>query len=503
MGKNILLNDPASDVQSKIREIRLRHTRMSQILDQWLTERPNISSLIDKGIIVDSNDPFVEKANAALQHVQGMRLEENEKQDFLRIVKELLSQHNTTVQEMNSKHIEKMKEHERLHNEAHEEARKREIKLRAEIEHRSKLLAHNQAAIEKSNKENKELQQETANEIKKMKEDYEEQIRILQESTRIPITTSVLSLQNMTDGFNQYYQGHFQTLQQLQQAVVRLQDATCVNLINNALQQTSQLSVAHVNQLENQKKELTDAFQTQMNSRKEMHDEEFVKLQEHFDNVLYAKTIEIEKLKQQKKEMSQVVEKKLQGLRHSHEKEIEKERNIIAMLQQNLKEQKEAFMRQLVERNAKENKAEGNSTQIAQLMAQVQSLTQVNRQTLSENEKLKKLKGQLEQQIVCLTIPLICKKKFVLPSSYFILRPRFSNSTAQIVRCECCQMLTCENIAYVHMLHSIFFLYNLFVSSQNFQKSIQPILPEVPLLKIVKFVRSVFVLNESIDKCWN
>jgi len=48
-----------------------------------------------------------------------------------------------------------------------------------------------------------------------------------------------------------------------------------------------------------------------MNARKEVHDEEFVKLQEHYDNVSNAKNIEIEKLKQQKREMTQIVEKKI------------------------------------------------------------------------------------------------------------------------------------------------------------------------------------------------
>jgi len=51
-----------------------------------------------------------------------------------------------------------------------------------------------------------------------------------------------------------------------------------------------------------------------MNSRKEVHDEEFVKLQEHYDNVLNAKNAEIEKLKQQKREMAQLVEKKTEPI---------------------------------------------------------------------------------------------------------------------------------------------------------------------------------------------
>jgi len=102
--------------------------------------------------------------------------------------------------------------------------------------------------------------------------------------------------------------------------------------------------------------------------------------------------------------MSQLVEKKLQDLQYAHEKEIEKERNIIAMLQENLKEQKEAFVRQIGDRQpTKDNRKNDNDHQNTQLMAQFQNLTQVNRQIIAENEKLKKSKSKLEQQIVTLS----------------------------------------------------------------------------------------------------
>jgi len=146
--------------------------------------------------------------------------------------------------------------------------------------------------------------------MKKMKEDYEEQIRILQESTRIPISTSVPSVQQMNTDFNQFYRSYVQTLQQLQQSVTQLSETNCSVLMNNVLQQTPQLSALHNSQIERQKKELTNAFQTQMNARKEVHDEEFEKLQKHYDNAITTKATEIDKVKQQKKEMAQLVEKK-------------------------------------------------------------------------------------------------------------------------------------------------------------------------------------------------
>jgi len=255
-----------------------------------------------------------------------------------------------------------------------------------------------------------------AEEMKKMKEDYEEQIRILQESTRIPISTSVPSVQQMNADFNQFYRGLVQTLQQLQHSISQLGDTSTTVLMNTALQQTTQLTTLHSSQMERQKKELTTAFQTQMNARKEVHDEEFVKLQEHYDNVSNAKNIEIEKLKQQKREMTQIVEKKLQNLQYTHEKEIEKERNIVAMLQQNLKEQKEAFMKQMSNRQSatelpeKEKRREittNERDEITQLKAQLQNMSQINRQIVSENEKLKKAKNNLEQQIVLLSDQIV------------------------------------------------------------------------------------------------
>jgi len=153
-----------------------------------------------------------------------------------------------------------------------------------------------------------------------MKEDYEEQIRILQESTRIPISTSVPSVQQMNADFSQFHRSYVQTLQQLQHSISQLGDTTSTVLMNNALQQATQLSTLHSSQMERQKKEFTNAFQTQMNNRKDVHDEEFVKIQEHYDNVLNAKGTDIEKLKQQKREMTQIVEKKLQNLQYTHEK---------------------------------------------------------------------------------------------------------------------------------------------------------------------------------------
>jgi len=246
-----------------------------------------------------------------------------------------------------------------------------------------------------------------------MKEDYEEQIRILQESTRIPISTTVLSIQQNANDYNQHHQNHLQTLQQLKQSLSRLNDQTCNGLANSALQQATQMNTVHTGQIEHQKKELTDSFQMQMNGRKEFHDEEFMKLQEHYDNVLNAKAAEIEKLKQQKKEMSQIVEQKMQNLQYAHQKEIEKERNIIAMLQQNLKEQKEAFVKQVGEKqnSSKEKKNENKNTQNDPSMAEIQNLTQINRQVIAENEKLKKTKSKLEQQIVILSDHIVQMNK--------------------------------------------------------------------------------------------
>jgi len=114
--------------------------------------------------------------------------------------------------------------------------------------------------------------------------------------------------------------------------------------------------------------------------------------------------------------MVQIVEKKLQNLQYTHEKEIEKERNIVAMLQQNLKEQKEAFMKQMSDRQAgmdsfgRESRRDLSSSEreeLAQLKAKVDNLTQINRQIITENEKLKKSKGNLESQIVLLSDQIV------------------------------------------------------------------------------------------------
>jgi len=125
--------------------------------------------------------------------------------------------------------------------------------LRAELDNHSRLIAHNKGTIEKYNKEKKEIQQEMVEEMKKMKEDYEEQIRILQESTRIPISTSVPSVQQMNTDFSQYHRGYVQSLQQLQRSISS-SDTNCIVLMNNVVQQTTQLNVVHNNQIERQKK---------------------------------------------------------------------------------------------------------------------------------------------------------------------------------------------------------------------------------------------------------
>jgi len=254
MVKNILWSDPSVDVQAQLHERQLHRRRTSEILDQRLAERPDINSLVERGIIIDTNDSFVAEAGSAMQRVHTMGLGEREKRIVSRIITDLLTQHNLTVQEMNQKHVEKMKEHKKLHDDAHKEARRRERKLRAELDSRSRLIAHNKAIIERYNKEKKEAQQEMAEEMKKMKEDYEEQIRILQESTRIPISTSVPSVQQMNADFNQFYRGLVQTLQQLQHSISQLGDTSTTVLMNTALQQTTQLTTLHSSQMERQKK---------------------------------------------------------------------------------------------------------------------------------------------------------------------------------------------------------------------------------------------------------
>jgi len=85
------------------------------------------------------------------------------------------------------------------------------------------------------------------------------------------------------------------------------------------------------------------------------------------------------------------------------------------MLQQNLKEQKEAFMKQMSDRQAgtpqpKEKQRELTSTEkdeISQLKAQLHNMSQLNRQIVTENEKLKKAKNNLEQQIVVLSDQIV------------------------------------------------------------------------------------------------
>jgi len=103
----------------------------------------------------------------------------------------------------------------------------------------------------------------------------------------------------------------------------------------------------------------------------------------------------------------------MQNLQYAHQKEIEKERNIIAMLQQNLKEQKEAFVKQVGEKqnSSKEKKNENKNTQNDPSMAEIQNLTQINRQVIAENEKLKKTKSKLEQQIVILSDHIVQMNK--------------------------------------------------------------------------------------------
>ncbi|ETO31632.1 viral A-type inclusion protein [Reticulomyxa filosa] len=414
--KNILWNDPSVDPQSQLNERQLHRRRTSELLDQRLADRPDINSLVERGIIVELNDSFVAEAGAAMQRVHNLGLGERERRVVTKTITDLLTQHNMTVQDMNQRHIEKMKEQKRLHEEAHKEARRRERKLRSELDSRARLLVHNKGIIERYEKEKKELQHEMEEEMKKMKEDYEEQMRILQESTRIPITTSIPTSQQMNADFSQHYRNHVQALQHLQQSMSLSSDTKNSGLANSVLQQVSQLNDSHNNQIERQKKELTNAFQTQMNTRKGVHDEELAKMQEHHDSVLKAKNTEIEKLKQQKREMAQVIEKKLQNLQYTHEREIEKERNIVAMLQQNLKDQKDAFLKQMSNRQSlpeppKENQSKTQNNEkdaeIARLKTQVQNLSQVNRQVVVENEKLKKSKDNLEQQIVILSDQIV------------------------------------------------------------------------------------------------
>jgi len=88
----------------------------------------------------------------------------------------------------------------------------------------------------------------------------------------------------------------------------------------------------------------------------------------------------------------------------------------VAMLQQNLKEQKEAFMKQMSNRQSatelpeKEKRREittNERDEITQLKAQLQNMSQINRQIVSENEKLKKAKNNLEQQIVLLSDQIV------------------------------------------------------------------------------------------------
>jgi len=113
----------------------------------------------------------------------------------------------------------------------------------------------------------------------------------------------------------------------------------------------------------------------------------------------------------------------LQKLQYTHEREIEKERNIVAMLQQNLEEQKEAFVKQMGERqeysdlSRRENQRhDANATnekdaEIAHLKTQLQNMSQVNRQIVAENEKLKKSKNNLEQNIVYLSDQIVQMSK--------------------------------------------------------------------------------------------
>jgi len=112
-----------------------------------------------------------------------------------------------------------------------------------------------------------------------------------------------------------------------------------------------------------------------------------------------------------------MVTKKLQNLQYTHEREIEKERNIVSLLQQNLKEQKDAFVKQMAERqaemesftmrNQRSSEHSEKDTEIAQLKAQLHSMSQLNRQMVAENEKLKKSKNNLEQQIIVLSDQIV------------------------------------------------------------------------------------------------
>jgi len=54
---------------------------------------------------------------------------------------------------------------------------------------------------------------------------------------------------------------------------------------------------------------------------------------------------------------------------------------------------------------------EKKNPQNDQLTAEIQNLTQINRQVIAENEKLKKTKSKLEQQIVILSDHIVQMNK--------------------------------------------------------------------------------------------
>eukprot|EP01083_Nonionella_stella_P282857 962617_1 len=368
--------------------------RASQNLLHSLAQRPTFSDLVERGILQNENQQFNERIRRLVTLIEQVNMDESIKSHQYAVINEIKDDYTGMTVRLNGQ----LFEYKETLNQFQDDVQSREQRYRQELEKKQLVLIHMNGMIEQQTKDNKLIKNEYEEKMREMRVEFEDKLeknKILNEmkggksdpnhrnQIQLKIKQYLEYLRSMSSQLQQelkQYHMHSSSAKQMQQLEQQRQQ------INTTIDNLHDLALALGNAAPSsggsgQFGMVTHQYETKIKKQKE----------------------QITKLKQQKKEMVKVVNEKMRDLKYMHQQELQKERQIANVLVENQKKQMESWK----DRHASGGQVDNNDYRVMQMQQQMEKLKKMYKQSLMENDALRKSKQKLEKMVVKLSSNIV------------------------------------------------------------------------------------------------
>jgi len=306
---------------------------------------------------------------------------------------------------MSSRLNDQIFEYKQTLNQFQADVHSREQRLRTELETKQRVLLHMNGIAEQQKHDQMIIQSE-----------YEEKLRILEEKLVENVQKDKIENEMKSNENKQKLSMQIkQCLEYVRSYGNNLQSELLIyaqQSSNNAkygqLQQQKMHFINTIDQIFSlsmsaMSNSLTTSSSNQQQNDSNKKDEKI----ENLETKIKKQQQQINKLKHQKKEMVKMVNNKMTDLKFYHQQELQKERQIANVLVSNHKKKYEALLERSGSGHAVNGISNNENYEIMQMKQEMERMNKIIRQTLVENESLKKSKKNLEKMVMKLSSDIV------------------------------------------------------------------------------------------------